>query len=110
MLQHQFIIEHAKNSETILNKYGRYLIMKSNGYKKYLKKQTITKYLVHLTQLLILIFLILLWQFLANHNLINTFITSSPNNILDTIINLYQTNNYSITFGLLFMKLLLAFL
>ena len=67
--------------------------MKSNGYKKYLQKQKRTKYLVLLTQLLILIFLIILWQFLSNHNLINTFITSSPKHILDTIVNLYQTNN-----------------
>lgn len=67
--------------------------MKSDGYKKYLLKNKITKYLILLSQLLILIFLIILWQSLANHNLINTFITSSPENILDTIINLYQTNN-----------------
>lgn len=67
--------------------------MKSNGYKKYLKKLKRTKILVLTTQILILIFLILLWQFLANHNLINTFITSSPKQVLDTIINLYQTNN-----------------
>lgn len=67
--------------------------MKSNGYKKYLLKNKITKYLILLSQLLILIFLIILWQSLANLNLINTFITSSPKNILDTIINLYQTNN-----------------
>jgi len=67
--------------------------MKSEGYKKYLFKHKITKYLIILSQLLILIFLILLWQFLANHNLINTFITSSPKEVLNTIINLYQTNN-----------------
>lgn len=67
--------------------------MKSNGYKKYLQQQRLTKYLIILAQLLILIFLIILWQFLANHNLINTFITSSPKQILDTIINLYKTND-----------------
>lgn len=67
--------------------------MKSEGYKKYLLKHKITNYATLLCQLLILIFLILLWQFLANNNLINTFITSSPKNILNTIINLYQTND-----------------
>lgn len=67
--------------------------MKSNGYKKYLFKNKITKYLIISTQLLILILLIILWQTLANHNIINTFITSSPKNILNTLINLYQTNN-----------------
>lgn len=67
--------------------------MKSDGYKKYLLKHKITKCLILLSQLLILIFLICLWQFLANHNLINTFITSSPKQVLDTIINLYKTND-----------------
>lgn len=67
--------------------------MKSDGYKKYLKKEKRTKFFVLLTQLLILISLILLWQILANKELINTFITSSPAQILDTIINLYQANN-----------------
>lgn len=67
--------------------------MKSNGYKKYLLKNKITKYLILTIQILILISLILLWQQLANHNIINTFITSSPKNILNTITNLYQDNN-----------------
>ena len=67
--------------------------MKSEGYKKYLLKEKINKYLVLLSQLSILILLIIIWQLLADYNLINTFITSSPKNILDTIINLYQTNN-----------------
>lgn len=67
--------------------------MKSDGYKKYLLKNRITKYLILTTQILILISLIILWQILANNNLINTFITSSPTRILDTIINLYQENN-----------------
>ena len=67
--------------------------MKSDGYKKYLLKHKITKYLIFLCQLFILIFLIILWQTLANYNLINTFITSSPKNILDTLVNLYLTNN-----------------
>ena len=67
--------------------------MKSEGYKKYLLKEKINKCLVLLSQLSILILLIIIWQLLADYNLINTFITSSPKNILDTIINLYQTNN-----------------
>jgi len=67
--------------------------MKSNDYKKYLAKLKRDIILVILAQILILIFLIVLWQLLADLNLINTFITSSPKDILGTIINLYQTNN-----------------
>lgn len=65
----------------------------SKEYQKYLKKLRRNKILVHLTQLLLLILIIAIWQILANMNIINTFIASSPKKILDTIINLYQTNN-----------------
>lgn len=34
-----------------------------------------------------------MWQLLADYNLINTFITSSPKEVIKTIINLHQTNN-----------------
>lgn len=67
--------------------------MKSKGYRQYLKKQKKTQILVITLQLFILIFIIGIWQFAANHNIINTFITSSPKQILETIINLYSTNN-----------------
>ena len=67
--------------------------MKSKEYKRYLTKLKRYKILIILSQILILIALIVIWQLLADFNLINTFITSSPKNILATIINLYQTNN-----------------
>lgn len=67
--------------------------MKSKGYQNYLKNQKIHQFLIILTQFAILVFLILLWQTLANLNLINTFITSSPKQVLETIIDLYQNNN-----------------
>lgn len=67
--------------------------MKSKGYKEYLKKVKIEKISVLITQLFLLILIIFLWQYAANHNLINTFISSSPKKILTTIINLYQNQN-----------------
>ena len=67
--------------------------MKSTEYKDYIKKKHKEKIIIMITQLLLLIFLILIWQIAANKELINTFITSSPKNVLNTIINLYQHNN-----------------
>ena len=66
---------------------------KSIQYQKYLKKQKINKLLVILTQLAIVIFLIGLWQFLANKELINVFIYSSPQKVVETIISLHMDNN-----------------
>lgn len=84
--------------------------MKSNGYKKYLQKVKITKLLILISQLLILIFLIILWQILANNNLINTFISSSPKNILNTIINLYEENNLFHHIGITTYETLVSFI
>lgn len=67
--------------------------MKSKGYLAYLKKRKKSNYLVFLTQLLLFIFFIFLWQILADHHMINTFITSSPKRVFHTIINLYQHHN-----------------
>ena len=65
----------------------------SKEYKQYLRKIRINKILVLLTQILILAIFIIGWQYLANKNLINTFITSSPEKVLNTIINLYKSND-----------------
>lgn len=56
--------------------------------KSYLKKIKQKKYLVLLTQLCILIGFLALWEFLANKNIIDSFITSQPSRILKTFMNL----------------------
>ena len=67
--------------------------MYSKEHKQYLKKIKRRKILITLTQLLILITLILTWELLAHYNIINTFISSSPNRIIKTIIDLHNENN-----------------
>lgn len=67
--------------------------MKSSGYLKYLKRIRLEKGLILVSQILVLICLILLWQLLADFKVINTFITSSPKNVFETILDLYQNNN-----------------
>ena len=60
---------------------------------KYLKKIKYNKILVLFTQIFILILFIILWQVLADKNIINSFITSSPYKIFKTIISLFNDNN-----------------
>lgn len=62
--------------------------MGSNEHIKYLRKRKKEKLLIHFTQLLIIIIFIFLWQILSDLNIINTFISSSPKNIINTIISL----------------------
>jgi len=65
----------------------------SKEYKNYLKKIKRNKLLVILCQLIILFLTIFIWEFLAQKEIINTFIYSSPSRIIKTIINLHNTNN-----------------
>ena len=62
-------------------------------YKKYLKNKKINKFLVHLVQFFIILFFILLWEYLSNKSIINAFIYSSPSRAFSTIYQLYLEGN-----------------
>lgn len=66
--------------------------MYSEERKKYLKKIKLNKLAILTTQLSLVLFFIILWQFLANEELINTFIFSSPKRVIETTIQLYKNN------------------
>jgi len=67
--------------------------MYSLEHISYLKKIKKNKFLIRLTQILIFIIFIIIWQILADKELINTFIFSSPKKVLDCIINLHTKGN-----------------
>ena len=67
--------------------------MYSLEHIKYLKKIKKNKFLIKLTQILIITIFIIIWQILADNNLINTFIFSSPKKVLECIINLHIKGN-----------------
>ena len=58
----------------------------SKEQKKYLKKLKLNKIKILLYQILIFVIFIILWQYLSDKNIINTFITSSPKNIFSILI------------------------
>ena len=67
--------------------------MDSLEYKEYKKKIFINKLLVIFSQIILLILLIVIWQLLADLEIINTFISSSPKKVIDTIISLHEQQN-----------------
>ncbi len=67
--------------------------MYSREYKSYIRKLRINKILVRLVQILILVLWLWLWEYLANREIINSFIYSSPSRMTKTIVTLYQSNN-----------------
>ncbi len=67
--------------------------MYSLEHKKYIKKIKKDNFLIKFFQILFLILIIIIWQILADKEIINTFITSSPKEVIDTIVKLHNTNN-----------------
>ena len=61
--------------------------MYSEEHILFLKKEKRKKIMIIFFQLFVFVFLLFLWQLLADKDLINTFLFSSPKNIINTIIN-----------------------
>lgn len=64
----------------------------SNDRKKYLRKIFFNKIAILGTQILIIITFIAVWEILANFEIIDSFITSSPSRILKTFVNLSEND------------------
>lgn len=82
----------------------------SSEHKLYLRKLKVNKILISITQISIFIFFIIIWQFLASNNYINSFITSSPLKILNTISNLYIENNLFIHIWITIKETIFSFI
>ena len=64
----------------------------SEERKKYLKQVKSRKIKIFMTQIIIIIAFILIWEILANIGKIDSFITSQPSRILKTFLNLSSNN------------------
>lgn len=64
--------------------------MYSHEHLLFLKKIKKNKRYVHITQVMILFLFIFAWQLFADLEIINTFISSSPKNVLETILELIK--------------------
>ena len=65
----------------------------SNEQKKFLKSIKRRKLIVVISQILIVVAFFVIWEYLANKNIINSFVFSKPSKIINTIINLCIQNN-----------------
>lgn len=64
----------------------------SKDRKKYLRKIKQEKMMILLSQILIVVGFITLWEILANKGIIDSFIMSSPSRMLKTFLNLSQND------------------
>ena len=64
----------------------------SDEHKEFLRKLRREKILVIIFQYIIICLFLLLWELAARFNFINTFLFSSPSNIVNTVVRLYNSN------------------
>lgn len=81
----------------------------SSEHKKYVKKKKREKRIILFFQIAILVTFVSVWQILANYKIINTFLFSSPSNILNTLINLFNDNLW-VHIGITVYETFLSFL
>ena len=62
--------------------------MYSKEHILFLKKEKIKNYIIRFFQIIIIVLFLLIWQFLADKEIINTFITSSPKEVINTLLKL----------------------
>ena len=81
----------------------------SENQKKYIKKLKKKKIIIIFIQIFIVVAFILTWEYLANKNIINTFVFSKPSKILNTLINLAIENNLFNHISTTLIEILIAF-
>lgn len=84
--------------------------MKSKGYIDYLKSKKIYNLKVLITQILIVILFIAIWQLLSDKKIIDSFLLSSPKKVIETIINLYNDNNLFNHIFITFYEIIISFI
>ena len=65
---------------------------------------------VRLTQISMVLVFIFLWQFLADNNIVNSFITSSPYNVIKTIISLFESGSLFINIWITLYETIVSFI
>lgn len=79
-------------------------------HKKYLKRNKLFKLSILLTQILLIVILFIAWEILARRDIINTFLYSSPSNIIDTIITLFKSHSLFNHIYITLIEVIISFL
>ena len=84
--------------------------MISNERKEYLKNRKKEILVIRLSQIFILILFISIWEILSRLSIIDTFLLSSPSKIINTIIELYKSNNLFIHIFTTLEEIIISFI
>ena len=65
----------------------------SEEHKTFLKKRRRKKIIILICQFLIILFFLSLWEIASKTGIINSFLSSSPSQVVNTFISLLKQNN-----------------
>ena len=83
--------------------------MYSDEHKLFLSKIRKTKFIIDFFRIFIIIVFLSLWELLAKCNIINTFLYSSPSNIINTISSMIMNSSLFKHIGVTLYELLISF-
>ena len=81
----------------------------SEEHKLFLRKIKKNNFIINFFRIFIIVIFIVLWEILATNNLINTFLYSSPSNILNTILSMIKDSTLFKHIGITLYELLISF-
>lgn len=84
--------------------------MISDEHINFLKKLKRERICVNITRIFILFLFLIIWQILANNNLINTFLFSSPIKVVNTLYSLFLENDLLIHIGITLFEVIISFI
>ncbi len=82
----------------------------SDEHVKYLKNIKSRKLFITIMRISIILGFLILWEVLARFKLINTFLTSSPSQVISTVISLINDNNLFSHIGITLYETIISFL
>lgn len=91
---------HLKNSK----------IQGSIDHKKFVRKEKTKSFLINLSRILILILILGVWEFVAQKNIVDPFIISSPSRIVKQTILLYENGTLFLHIKTTLFETVIAFL
>ena len=88
---------------------GIWMFTYSEEHLRYLKKQKREKRLVCFFRFLIIVLFLLIWELLSKLELINTFLSSSPTEVIKTILQLLKNNSLFTHIGVTLYEVTISF-
>lgn len=82
----------------------------SPAHKQFIKNYRTKTFFIHFFRILLLIFIIGIWEFVAAKNIVDPFIISSPSRIIKQLIELYNNGTLFLHIGTTLNETILAFL